>query len=243
MECGACWMPRSSRIETLTAVPMRRAASPDQAGVHVGPAAVVVDVDVRDRGDHLLVVLGVRVQEVMVQQVLLDQHREHRRQQGGVLAGAHLQVDVGLLGRLAAAWVDHDQGALGVRRDGLEGRGVRAGTRGPSTGSCRRTPPPPRSRSPGPCASRGRTDARRSRSRRSSPGPARWRRSASPVPRAWPPSARRRGGCPGRRRRSRRSTRRRGGRAPRPGRPPPRRSPCPSRPPHSFRPRACAAGA
>ena len=58
---------------------------------------------------HLLCTVGVRGQEVVVHEVLLDEDREHRRQQPGIGARADLQVEVGEVGGLGPARVDHDQ--------------------------------------------------------------------------------------------------------------------------------------
>ncbi len=56
---------------------------------------------------------------------LLHQHRDHRREAVRVGAGAHPEVDVGKLGRLAALRVDHDHRPIGIAGDLLRrGPGV-----------------------------------------------------------------------------------------------------------------------
>ena len=71
----------------------------------------------RDLGEAV----GVRGEPVARHQALLHDHADQRREQEGVAAGLHLQVDVGDLGGLAAARVDHDQRALRIARDLLQG--------------------------------------------------------------------------------------------------------------------------
>ena len=115
-----------------------------------------------------------------------------------------------------------------------------AGSRGTGRGSCPGTTPPRSARSRR--GSSSRACGRSPRTRRSSPGPARWSGTGHRR-RPWSPlSAPHRGGCPAHRRRSRRSSPRRGRRGrPSAGRRSPR-WPCPSRSPRSRR-QACAAAA
>ena len=115
-------MPRSSRIDTLAAVPIRRAASRTRSASTSARRAYVVDVDVPHRGDDGVVVLGVLLEERVVQQVLLHEDGQHRGQQERVAAGPDLEVEVGHRGGLAAPRVDDDQRPGGVGGDRLQRR-------------------------------------------------------------------------------------------------------------------------
>ena len=130
-----------------------------------------------------------------------------RREQEGVGAGLHLQVDVGDLRGLGAARVDHDQRALRVVRD-LAQRHARArdAVREP-----RVLAEEERHLAVLEVAARVAAEhlVRRPRTRPSSPARARSTGSASRARRAWCARRRPAGDCPARRRRNRRSIRRR----------------------------------
>ena len=66
--------------------------------------------------------VGVLGEPRAVDEVLLDEHREERTEAPGVGARAHLKVEVGELGRLAAARVDDDERPIGIVRDRLQDR-------------------------------------------------------------------------------------------------------------------------
>ena len=173
-------------------------------------------------------------------QVLLHEHADQRGEQQRVGAGLHLEVDVGDLGGLGAARIDHDQAARGVLRD-LAQRDARArdAVREPRVlAEEERRPRSARSR---------RASSRRASSSATQNSPvfscasALERMHRAEHARASRARTRRAGGSPGRRRRSRRSTRRRARRAPRRSAPRPRGSRCPSRSPRTCRRRGGAA--
>ena len=239
---GACWMPRSSNTATLSAPAMRRAAA--RIEVLVDAAALARSRRRRrraKRGDHGL---GARRRA----------RRGTRRRRGPPARGSptsaarhqasrarpHPQVEVGELGRVGDDRVDHDHRPLGVLGDlPQHDAGAREALRHPRVLA-------DEDGHLGVLELAARVAAvqlvRRPRPRRSSPGPA--RSSGTATPSALQEARRcrrRRGGCPGRRRRSRRSTRRRARRGSARSRRRPRRSPCPSRSPRRCRRAAGAA--
>ena len=174
-------MPRSSKIGTGLGPADEAGGLPHLVGGEPGPLGVVVDVDRRQRREHLVEVDGAQVEELAVEHVLIDEHLQQRGQQPAVAPRTDLEVDVGQVGRL---------GTLAGRSPRATGRGPwrspsvspgRAGTRGTATGSCPRRPRPAPPRSRRWCGSwTGRTAGRRPRTRPSSPGPARSTRTSSP---------------------------------------------------------------
>ena len=172
-------------------------------------------------------------------EILLGEHADQRREQPRVGARLHLEMDVGDLGGLGAARVDHDQAARRILRDLAQRRArARDAVREPRVLAQEQ-----RHLAVLEVGARVAADhlARRPRTRRSSPARARSSGGSSRAPRACCARRRRADGCPARRRRSRRSTRRRTRRAPRRSAPPPRGSRCPSRSPRSCRRGAGAA--
>ena len=122
VECGACWMPRSSRIATLAGLARcRRAARADE---------LLVDAAARRRSRRS----GCRAARRTARSPSVawparkssssrsscDEHAEQRGQAERVGARAHLQVEVGELRGLRAARIDHDQRAAGILGDLLE---------------------------------------------------------------------------------------------------------------------------
>ena len=91
----------------------------------------------RSAASTLVGAARVIAQERAIDEILLDEHREQRGEREGVGAGPHLEVEVGELGGLGAARVDHDQRALRDPSRSRAARRARAGSRATATGSCR----------------------------------------------------------------------------------------------------------
>ena len=126
MLCGACWMPRSSRIETLAAprdaLARRRARRPRRRPRARSSRRRASRASASSTASAPARALG---QERAIHAARLDQRREQRGQAEGVRAGPHLEEEVGQLRGLGAARVDHDQRARRVLRD-LAQHGARA---------------------------------------------------------------------------------------------------------------------
>ena len=111
---GACWTPRSSNVETLSAAAIRRAALAHQLVVDAAARGVLGDRQLGERGEHRLAAGRVLGEEGVVDEPLLNDDPEQRGEAPRVGARAHPEVEVGHLGRLGAHRVDHDQRALRV---------------------------------------------------------------------------------------------------------------------------------
>ena len=245
MQCGACWMPRSSRIDDARrrgdAAARPRARSSSATPARAQYSAIGTRAKLRraasspSRG-----VLGQerRRRAGPPRRARASSAREAER----VGARAHLEVEVGELGRLGAARVDHDQRAGRVVGDRLQdGARAREAVRLPRVLADEH-------RDLGVLEVAGRVAARAAEELAVDPelaglllrervrGVARRR-----TRRASRARSRRRGGCPARRRRSRRSTRRRARRGSRRAARRSRGSPCPSRSPRRCRRRGGAA--
>ena len=236
MECGACWIPRSSRIDTLEAAASRRATARTRSSASPARRQYSRDGHALQLLEQDVAVACVRRQELVVQQTLLGPGRRaarrgRRRPCPAAPAGGSPPARRSWCG----AGRSRSARGRGPWRS-PSGRRACAGTRANARGSCPRTSLPRRARSPESCGSAGgRTAARRPTTRPSSPGPGRSTCSARRTRRASRPQRLPRGGCPGRLRRSRRSTRPRARRGShRAGRRPPGRR-CPSRSPRMCR--------
>jgi hypothetical protein len=101
--CGDCWIPRADQILIDSAV-----------------VAVAGDVDVGERLEHRLGPADARGQELAVDEVLLHDDGDHRRQTPGVGPRPDAQVEVCKLGGVGQHRVDHDHRPRGVLGDLLE---------------------------------------------------------------------------------------------------------------------------
>ena len=133
MECRFIWTPRSSKVATLSAAAMRRAAVAHLLLGHAALRRVIRRRRATSKcGSTCSRPSACSREPVARDQVLLHEHGEHRREQQRVAAGLHLEVDVGDLGGLGAARIDHDQAALRVLRDLAQGHaGARDAVREP----------------------------------------------------------------------------------------------------------------
>ena len=120
MECRLICTPRSSNTATLAARPISRAADAHVVLGDPGDGAVAGDVDVGQGVDDLVGARGVLGDPGPVDEALVDDGGGEGRDQPGVGAGPHLQVDVGQLGGLGAAGVDDDHRPGGVAGDLLQ---------------------------------------------------------------------------------------------------------------------------
>ncbi len=235
VEFGACWTPRSSNTATLSAAAIRRAARADQLLVDAAALRVVAD-------RHLARTSRAPASKPFAcssrnawstrsswTSVPTSAARHHASVPGRTRRWKSASFAVSVSDR-----VDDDHRALRDPWRSPSARRALAGSSATSTGSCRRRRRPPRARTRRACGRR--RAGRRPRPRRSSPGPARSSGSARRPPAGRPRCRSRRGGSPGRRRRSRRSSRRRARRGRGRTRRRSRRSPCPSRSPRTTRP-------
>jgi hypothetical protein len=89
----------------------------DQRLVNSAVARVARNVDAGEHLQHGLRAARVRREELVIDQILLHEHADHRRQAPGVRAGPHPQVVVGELRRIRKHGVHHDHRPLGVLGD------------------------------------------------------------------------------------------------------------------------------
>ena len=181
--CGACWMPRSSKIDDALGL-----GDAPRDGAHVGlgdagARAVVGDRDVAQDGAaaRRRRRCARRGTPWSTQVLLRRAPRAARRGRtrrcpaapgGGCRRASAVSVRRGSMTTIVRA---------GIVGDRLQDRSGRAGSRATATGSCRRTPRPRRARSRVPCGSAGaRRAGRRPRTRRSSPARARSTRTRIP---------------------------------------------------------------
>ena len=76
---------------------------------HVGGSGETRDGDFEQGELDRLETAGVLAQEILIDHVLADQHRQQRREQIGVRTGAHGDMQIGLLGGFAAPRIDDDE--------------------------------------------------------------------------------------------------------------------------------------
>ena len=120
VECGACWMPRSSKTETLPALASRRAVARMSSSSTPQRAAYSATGTSRSTARIRSPSAACSARKSSSSRLLLHEHAEQRGQAEGVGAGAHLQVEVGELRGLRAARVDDDERARRVLGDLLQ---------------------------------------------------------------------------------------------------------------------------
>ena len=206
-------MPRSSKAATLVGSGDAPGRGAQQLLGHAAHRGVGGDVEVPERRLDLVQPDRVVGQPGPVDQALLDEDRHQRGQAPRVGAGPHGEVDVGQLRGLAAPRVDDDQRPLGIPGDLLERRpGVRDAVGLPRVLADEERDLRVLDVAPDHGAEHRGVDPELAGLLL---GEARSSGSGHRAPAGSPRCRRRRGGSPGRRRRSRRSTRRRARRAPR----------------------------
>ena len=107
-------------MATLDAVAMRRRRPAQQFGFEIADAGIGVDVDSCEVRLEPIEAGCMRSQPVPVEQALLHDDGCDGRQAPGVRARAEAEMEVGELGGLGPAWVQHDQRTSRIAGDLLQ---------------------------------------------------------------------------------------------------------------------------